>query len=86
MLSSGKAVLMSRIEGLSSGGRCYHLGEDVIIWGKMLSSGTGVLSSGMDILSSGVVVLSCGGRCYHLGLKCYHLGEDVIIWDVNFTI
>jgi len=45
---------------LSSGGICYHLGQEcyhqgvgviicvahVIIWGKMLSSGIGVLSSG----------------------------------------
>ena len=66
---------------LSSGDRCYHLarqsyhlGWDVIIWGHMLSSGTGVLSSGVGViicvahviiwgkmLSSGIGMLSSGG-------------------------
>jgi hypothetical protein len=81
---------------LSSGMKCYHLGQNVIIWDEMLSSGAKVIIWG-EMLSFGVnyfiwgEMLSFGIKCYHLGCNviiwsyCYHLvlSCDVIIWDDN---
>jgi uncharacterized protein YheU (UPF0270 family) len=44
----------------------YHLGQNVIIWDEMLSSGANIIIWD-EMLSS--------------GKKCYHLGRNVIIWS-----
>jgi hypothetical protein len=57
---------------LSSGTKCDHLGQNVIIWNAMLSSRANNIIWD-EILSSGM-------KFYHLdlmfssGMKCYHLG------------
>jgi hypothetical protein len=44
---------------LSSGMQCYHLGQNIIIWDEMLSSGA--------IVIIWDEMLSSGTKYYHLG-------------------
>jgi hypothetical protein len=63
MLSSGANVITWG-SMLSSGAKCYHLGQKVI-WEEMLSSGAHVIIWDKGLSS---------------GTKGYHLGRNVIIW------
>jgi hypothetical protein len=52
--------------------KCYHLGQNVIIWDEMLSSGMPyyhlelMISSGANVIIWDEM-LSSGTKCYHLG-------------------
>jgi hypothetical protein len=56
---------------LSSGTKCYHLGQSVIIWDEMLSSGMQCYHPEL--------MLSSGTKCY-LVLLLWYVG-NVIIWS-----
>jgi hypothetical protein len=70
---------------LSSGTKCYHLGQNVIIWDEILSFGANVII--WDKCYHRDERLSSGMLCFDLelmlssGTKCYHLGCNFIILD-----
>ncbi len=64
MLSAGtKVIIWDKM--LSSGMKCYHLGQNIIIWDENVIIWDEMLSSGANVIIWDEM-LSSGIKCYHL--------------------